>query len=200
MPSPPHGDAKPSPHGRFPNAPRAVRSPSSAIAGRPRRSKRMSVPRAHVRCAPSASRRRAATAWQRALIASKSALISRASRSAVTPGIVAPRAPPSLARLRAVVCDSDGRQGAMKTSAAASAAATVGGGSVPRSGLGGRIIRTASPPAARAACRSASPSAGVAGIGDDEHGLARRHSEAALEDGAHRPIEVLHVRAPISPR
>ena len=67
---------------------------------------------------------------------------------AVTPGSVAPRAPPSVAALRAFVCDSDFEVGAMNTSAAANAAATGAGGSVPRLGLGGRIVSTASPPAA----------------------------------------------------
>ena len=56
--------------------------------------------------------------------------------SAVTPGSVAPRWPASHACLRALVCDRDGRQGAMKTWAAANAAATGAGGAVPRPGLG----------------------------------------------------------------
>ena len=83
--------------------------------------------------------------------------------SVVTPGSVAPRWPSSHARLRALVCDSDGRHGAMNTSAAANAAATGAGGSVPRAGFGGRIVSTASPPAAIAAASSASPIAVLSG-------------------------------------
>ena len=54
-----------------------------------------------------------------------SALITRASISSVTPGSVAIRAPASLARLRAAVCESDCTVGASTTSAAAIASATV---------------------------------------------------------------------------
>ena len=124
--------------------------------------------------------------------ASKSVLIRRASMSAVTPGSVAPRWPSSHARLRALVCDSDGRHGAMNTSAAANAAATGAGGSVPRAGLGGRIVSTASPPAARAAASSASPIVDAAGVGDDEHRLPRPHAQAALDDGGDGLLELAH--------
>ena len=54
-----------------------------------------------------------------------SALITRASISSVTPGIVAIRAPASLAALRAAVWESDWTVGASTTSAASIAAATV---------------------------------------------------------------------------
>src|ERR1019366_84358 len=103
LPSPPAGAMKPSPQGRFPNAPAAVRSPSSDRPVRPPRSSRKSDPRGHVSRASSASPSSAATAWERDAIRSKSIAIARASMSSVTPGSVAPRAPASVARLRAAV-------------------------------------------------------------------------------------------------
>ena len=83
--------------------------------------------------------------------------------SSVTPGSVAPRAPPSLAALRALVWLSERVVGAMNTSAAASAAATAAGGSCPSTSRGSIVHSTASAPAAAAAERSASPTLRVAG-------------------------------------
>ena len=51
VPSPNAGAMNPSPHGRFPNAPRAARSPSSEIPGRPSSASLRSVPRGHETCA-----------------------------------------------------------------------------------------------------------------------------------------------------
>ena len=155
-PSPPAGAMKASPQGRFPNAPRSRRSPSSEIATRPLSSRRRSVPSGHVTWACRASVRRSATARLRRAISSKSLPIRRASMSAVTPGIVAPRAPRSVAALRAVVCDSDGRHGAMNTSQAASAAATV------------------------AAARSRAPASG----GDDDERCVGAGLEGAVQERA----------------
>ena len=161
VPSPASGETKPSPQGRFPNAPGARRSPSSAIPSRPVRSARKSVPRGHVTCAAPAPVRSAATARLRRPIRSKSAAISRASMSSVTPGSVAPRAPRSLAALRARVCESERVVGAMNTVAAASAAATAAGGSSPSTCRGSITVITGSAPSAAAASRSASPIARV---------------------------------------
>ncbi len=77
--------------------------------------------------------------------------------SSVTPGSVAPRAPPSEAALRAFVCERDLLVGAMKTSAAASAAAIEAGGSCPCSSRASISASTASAPARAAPSRSASP-------------------------------------------
>ena len=93
---------------------------------------------------------------------SKSTAITRASISPVTPGIVAPRAPASVARLRAVVWLSDRLVGAMNTSQSASAAASVRGGSVPSVARSSITARTASADASEASSRSASPMARVA--------------------------------------
>ena len=160
-PSPPAGAMNPSPLGRLPNAPRAVRSPSSGMPWRPRRSSRRSVPRGQVTCASSPRSSRSATAWQRLASASKSTAMSRASMSAVMPGSVAPRAPASVAALRACVCESERVVGAMKTADRGSAAATGGGGSVPSVARSSMSARTASAPARAAASRSSSPIARV---------------------------------------
>ena len=81
--------------------------------------------------------------------------------SSVTPGIVAPRTPASVARLRATVWLSDRLVGAMYTSHASSAAAIVGGGSVPSVARSSITASTASAPAAAHSSRSASPIARV---------------------------------------
>ena len=147
----------PSPHGRLPNAPLAVSRPSSGSPVRPLRSMRKSDPRGQVKRASSASVSSWATAWLRRPRVSRSAVIRRASRSAVTPGSVAPRAPFSLAALRARVWESERDVGAMNTSQAASAAATAGGGSSPSTARGSITHSTASAPAREASARSASP-------------------------------------------
>src|SRR4051812_17453978 len=158
-PSADSGEMKPSPHGRFPNARSPVRSPSSAMPGRLVRSSRRSLPRGQVMRASSAPSSRRASSAERRCSTSRSQAIRRASMSAVTPGSVAPRAPPSVAALRALVCESDFAVGAMNTSAAASAAATGGGGSSPCSARAVITQVTASAPAAEAALRRRSPSA-----------------------------------------
>ena len=83
--------------------------------------------------------------------------------SSVTPGIVAPRTPCSLACLRAMVWLSERLVGAMNTSQAAIAAASARGGSVPSVARSSISASTASAPAAAAASRSASPIARLAG-------------------------------------
>ena len=102
-PSPLSGAMNPSPHGRFPNIPGSVSTPSSDIPSRPARSSVKSVPRGQVIRASRAPVRSLATSAERLAIWSKSPAIIRASMSSVTPGIVAPRAPASLAFLRATV-------------------------------------------------------------------------------------------------
>src|SRR5215207_2054384 len=157
VPWPASGEMKPSPHGRLPNAPSALRSPSSAIASRPPRSSVRSVPRGHVTCASSALVSSSATRRLRAAIVGKSHAMRRASMSSVTPGSVAPRAPASLAALRARVCESERSVGAMKTRAAASAAATAAGGSWPSTSRGSITVTTGSAPRLAATSRSTAP-------------------------------------------
>ena len=162
-PSPLSGAMNPSPQGRLPKAPRRVRSPSSAMPSRPWSSSVRSVPRGQETTARSDCVSSSATARERWAILAKSTAITRASMSSVTPGIVAPRAPPSLARLRAVVWLSERVVGAMNTSQASSAAATGLAGSVPSVARSSIRARTASAPAAAAASRSASPIRRLAG-------------------------------------
>ena len=83
------------------------------------------MPFASVMWASAARSSASATASPLRRSPSMSALITRASMSSVTPGSVATRAPFSLARLRAAVCESDWTVGARTTSAAAIASATV---------------------------------------------------------------------------
>ncbi len=154
---------KPSPAGRFPNAPGVVSAPSSAIPGRPVRSMVKSEPCGQVRWASSACVESSATRCERPAIRSKSTAITRASMSAVTPGSVAPRAPDSDARLRAGVWLSERLVGAMNTSQALIAAAIGRAGSVPSVARSSIIASTASAPASAAPSRSASPIARVAG-------------------------------------
>jgi hypothetical protein len=118
---------------------------------------RKSEPRGQVKCASPAAVSSSASARPRRCSSPMSAVISRASRSAVTPGSVAPRAPLSVAALRARVCDSERLVGAMNTSAAASAAATAAGGSCPFTSRASITASTASAPARDASARSASP-------------------------------------------
>src|SRR4051812_29201170 len=158
VPSPFAGAMNPSPQGRLPNEPAAVRSPSSAMPWRPVRSSLRSVPRGHAIRASLALSSSSATACERLRMRSKSIAISRASMSVVTCGIVAPRAPASLARLRASVWLRDRDAGAMNTSHAASASATGAGGSEPSVARGDITVRTASAPLCWAAVRSFSPS------------------------------------------
>src|SRR3954447_4847769 len=158
VPVPFAGAMNPSPHGRLPNAPGAVRSPSSAMPWRPLRSRLRSVPRGHAIFASVPLSSSSAIACERLFRRSKSIAISRASMSVVTCGIVAPRAPASLARLRASVWLSERDAGAMNTSHAASASATGAGGSEAAVGRGDITARTASAPLCWAASRSFSPS------------------------------------------
>src|SRR3954447_16982230 len=158
VPLPFAGAMKPSPHGRLPNAPGAVRRPPSAMPWRPLRSRLRSVPRGQAIFASVPFSSSSATACERLRRRSKSIAISRASMSVVTCGIVAPRAPASLARLRASVWLSERDAGAMNTSHAASASAIGAGGSEPSVGRGDITVRTASAPLCCAASLSFSPS------------------------------------------
>ena len=152
-----------SPHGRFPKLPGEVRSPSSAIPARPVRSKVASVPRGQVIRARLPAVNSSAAALDRLAIVSNPTAITRPSISAVTPGIVAPRAPASVACLRAAVWLSDLVVAAMYRSQAPSAAAIGGGGSVPSVARSSMIASTASAPRSAAASRSHSPIARVPG-------------------------------------
>jgi len=98
---------KPSPQGRFPNAPGSVRFPSSGIPLRPVRSNVASVPSGQLTRAVVPAVSSLAIAFERAAIFSKSTAIARASISGVTPGIVAPRMPASVACFLVVVWLSD---------------------------------------------------------------------------------------------
>ena len=121
-----------------------------------------------------------------------SALITRASISSVTPGRVATRAPASVARLRAAVCESDCTVGARMTSAAAIASATVPGGSAPCAARSEITVSTASPPASAASALSASPMLLGGGIAYDQHLLALSDAEAVAHDGPHSLLQLAH--------
>ena len=128
---------KPSPQGRLPNAPGAVRSPSSAIPSRPVRSSRRSVPRGQVTCAsPAAVEQlgdRAAARGHRREVARHQA------REHVLGDARERRAARAGARSRPCArgcARASGAVGAMNTSAAASAAATAAGGSWPSTSRG----------------------------------------------------------------
>ena len=154
----------PSPHGRFPNALRSVRTPASGIAVRPVRSRVRSEPFGQVIFASDAASRRFAISPPLRRSPSMSALITRASISSVAPGRVAIRVPASLARLRAAVCESDWTVGASTTSAAAIASATVRGGSPACEARSVITARVDSAPASWASARIASPIGCVAGL------------------------------------
>src|SRR6478735_7779121 len=117
----------------------------------------------------------AATALERAAIVSKSTAITRASISPVTPGIVAPRAPASVARLRAVVWLSDRLVGAV-------------GRPLVHHGQDGVGRRLRSLLAQRLA-----DGAGC-GVHDHQHVLAGLDGQASVDDGADGWSEVGHGR------
>ncbi len=158
------GAMKPSPHGRLPNAPGAVKSPASGIASRLPSPSSRSEPFAHVTRASPPAVRMAAIAAPLRRRPSMSADITRASISSVAPGRVAIRAPASVAVFRATVCDSDCTVGQRTTSAAAIAAATASGGSVPDSARSAIRARMPSAPTRPASPRKRSPSPIVAGL------------------------------------
>ena len=176
VPSPPAGAMKPSPHGRLPNAPRrgqvAVVGDAAAAA---QVEAHVGAARAgHVRLVGLGQQlgdRAAARAPSRR---SRPTSAARACRPS-TPGIVAPRAPASVAALRALVCDSDGSTGAMKTSARGERGGDrlAAARSRARRAAAGRSA-TASAPVRRPASSSASPSSVAVGIADDQQLLARR--------------------------
>ena len=158
------GAMKPSPAGRFPNAPGAVRSPASAIASRSPRPSRRSEPSGQVIRAsePAVSAAAIASPFRRR--PSRSADITRATISSVAPGSDATRTPAAVAARRAAVCESDLTVGSRTTSAAAIAAATESGGSLPDSARSPIRQRTPSAPRRPASPRIRSPSPIVAGF------------------------------------
>ena len=104
--------------------------------------------------------------------------------SAVTVGMVAPRAPLSVARLRACVCESERDVGAMKTSHAAKRrgdrrrrldAVVLALGHDGEHGVGLRGLGLAAQRLPHVLQRL---------VDDDEHVLARRHGQAVAHDGA----------------
>ena len=101
--------------------------------------------------------------------------------SSVTPGSVAPRAPPSLAALRALVWLSEREVGAMKTSAAASAAATAAGGSCPSTSRGSIVHSTASAPARGGGGAQRVAERTGRGVDDHDDLLARPDAEALAD-------------------
>ena len=96
----------------------------------------------------------------------------------------APRAPASLARLRAGVWLSDRLVGAMNTSQAASAAAIGRGGSVPSVARSSIIASTASAPRLRGLLAQRLADRARAGVDDHQHVLARLDRQAAVDDRA----------------
>jgi hypothetical protein len=118
------GAMKPSPAGRLPKLPGALRSPSSAIPERPSIERTTSVPPSLVTRTSDPEVRASATACARRATSAASARIVRASISTLTRGMLATRAPCSQAARRAAVCDSDFEVGAATTALATIAAAT----------------------------------------------------------------------------
>ena len=125
-----------------------------------------------------------------------SALITRASMSSVTPGSVAARAPFSVARFRAAVCESDWTVGASSTSATAIASATVSGGSAACEARSDITVRTASAPTSAASPRSSSPMFCVAGLQTTTNLLAVLHGEAIPHHRADGRIQIAHSTQP----
>ena len=106
-----------------------------------------------------------------------------------------------VAALRAAVCDSDGRHGAMNTSQAASADATVSGGSFPRAASGATMISAASELASRAASKSVRPRSIAVRVGDHQHSIAAAHVEAVADHGPDGVRELIgHASDPVKAR
>ena len=122
-----------------------------------------------------------------------SADITRASISSVTPGRVAIRTPASVAALRAAVCESDCTVGQRTTSAAAIAAATDRGGSVPDSARSAdqRQDAVGADPPRLAAKALAEPDRRR--VGDHQHLLALADAEAVAHHRAHGSLEIAHL-------
>ena len=190
VPSPPAGAMKPSPHGRFPKMPRAVRSPSSGMPSRPRRSSRRSVPRGQVTCASSASVRSCATAAQRRVIVVEvgrhqagehvlgDARQRRAAGAVLAGGLARDRvAQRRLARREEDVARGErGGDRARRLEAAARVRRQDDQRAVGAAGAPGVEHRMAERLAV--------------GVGDDEQLLAVAQGEAAAEDGVEGAIEV----------
>ena len=182
----------PSPHGRLPNALGPLRSPSSAIPVRPVRSIVKSEPRGQVKRASPALLSRSASARERRWSVAKSHAIRRASMSSVTPGSVAPRAPASLAALRARVCDSERDVGAMKTSASLSAPATAAGGSAPSRGARVHDREHGLRPALRRRVAQRVADGARRVVDDDHHLIALADAQALVDDGRNGALELRH--------
>ena len=191
-----------SPHGRFPNAPRARRSPSSAIAPRAELDVEVGAERARdARMArlgeelgdgaAAASGRLDVAAHQAGEHVERDAGHRRAACAALARGLAGRRV-----RQRR-------QHGAMNTSHAASAAATSAEGSVPRAGSGGAMTSAASAaerrPAARARRRPCpDPRSRALAHPARRRGSGRSRSGRPRQVGVHR-LDA-HVRAPVIAR
>ena len=122
-----------------------------------------------------------------------SADITRASISSVAPGRVAIRTPASVAALRAAVCESDCTVGQRTTSAAAIAAATDRGGSVPDSARSPISAMTPSAPTRPGLAAKALAEPDRRRVGDHQHLLALADAEAVADHRAHGSLEVAHL-------
>ena len=120
-----------------------------------------------------------------------SAPITRASISSVTPGIVAIRAPASLAALRAAVWESDWTVGAITTSAASIAAATVAGGSAAWESRSAITASVASAPSPWATIRIRSPSPSVTGLQTTSTSSPGADRQAVPDHRLDRPVQFL---------
>ena len=153
-----------------------------------------SLPRGQVTRASSASPSSSATRRERSVISGKSHAISRASMSSVTPGSVAPRAPASLAALRALrVRERAARRGDEHPRGRE------------RRGDGGRRLlavdlarlhhaqhRLGAQP--RRGGAQGLAEAGGGAVDHDDDVLAGADAEARSDDGLHRPLKVAHAR------
>ena len=124
----------------------------------------------------------------------RSAAITRASISPVTPGIEATRTPASVAARRASVWEIDWIVGAITMSTASIAAATARGGSAPCESSSEITARVACPPSPWALIRNSAPSSSVIGLqitSNSSEGLRSRQSRSSVPTAMSRVFPMI---------
>ena len=127
----------------------------------------------------------------------RSAPITRASISPVTPGIEATRTPASVAARRASVWEIDWIVGATTMSAASIAAATAAGGSAACDSRSEITASVASPPSPWALIRSSAPSSSVIGLqitSTSSDGFKSRQSRISVLTALSRALPITTTR------
>ena len=193
VPLPSAGEMKPSPQGRLPKAP--LLGQLARVGDRlAARELQPEVGAVRVGDAGLRSARRAPPPRRAPCAAAPPCRRSSRGRacSSVAPGIVAPRAPASVARLRAAVWERDWTVGAISTSAAAIASATVLGGSAACEARSEITVRTASAPGVRRLLAQALAEVLGRRIADDQGLLPLLDAEAIAHHRPHRSIEIVH--------